>query len=47
MTKKAKKRDSGKTTMLSGMIEIVGVPKASREKIAKVIKKGIKEGKAG
>lgn len=47
MAKKAKKRDGGKTTMLGGLVEIVGVPKASRQKIAKAIKKGIKEGRAG
>lgn len=46
--KKAAKKPAavGKTTILGGMVEIIGLPKKGREKVAAAILRGIGEGKA-
>lgn len=38
-TAKKAAKDTGKTTMLGGMVEIVGLPKAGRQALARAISK--------
>ena len=45
--KAAKKKSSEVTEMFGGLVQIIGVNKSGRDKIAKAIMKGVKDGKAG